>query len=351
MIDVASKAWKRRIRSLALLTLALGLAFWAIRGCAYMPWNREVSRGRVRITASRDFGKEVLWEVEEEAAGLTAMEALRRVARVETAYGGGFIVSIDGLASAYRGENSGKADWFFYVNGQMAEVGAADFRLREGDWVVFDYHSWERSMFTPVLAGCFPDPFVNGYREAPARCLVAHGEGLKGDAEELASALRNAGAARVETVYLGDQGDPWKAMAQGDYLIIVAGTDELESLEGWKRALAEAEARGIFALPEGDGLVMLDDAGRPAGKLEGEWGLVTGLAPRLDEPGSALVVTGRGKGLREALRGLLDRIEGRDGRPLLAMAYDGEGSEIPLPLGDLSEGKGTGSSPVSFGGR
>jgi len=326
--------------------LLLMLAVWVVRGCAYLPWNREVPRGRVRITVSRDFGRQVLRDLEVGSAGLSAMEALRRVAEVETSYGGGFISSIDGLSSAYRGEGSRKEDWFFYVNGQMADVGAADYLLREEDWVVFDYHSWERSLFTPVLAGCFPQLFLRGYPGAPTRCLVVYGKGLEEEAGKLVSALLEAGAVEVSTEPLEEIGDPTGRSASGEYSLIVAGDEELEVLAGWRQAVARAAVQGLFALPEGDGLVLLDEVGKEAGRLGGDWGLVTGLAPRLGEPGSALLVTGRGRGLGVALEGLLRRCREGDSRPLLAMAYDAEGAEIPLPCREVTSGQGPGASAL-----
>ncbi len=325
-------AGKRRgaLSFIALALLAL-LAIWAVRGCAYLPWNREPVRGVARITVSRDFGKVVLRDQRVEAAGISALEALKKVAKVETAYGGGFIVSIDGLASTYRGEGSRKLDWFFYVNGQMAETGAAEYTVREGDRIVFDYHSWELSPFTPFLAGCFPQPFLGGYPAEPQRCRVLHGEGLGVEAEGLAVSLREAGVKEVVTGPLLLGGDPLLGDFPGEYLVLLAEAGELETLEGWRRAMAEARSRGLFFHLEGGKLTLLDERGNRAGELLGEWGLVAGLTPRMGETGSALVITGRGKGLWEAWEALRKRLDNEDPRPLLAMAYlEGEG-EFPLP--------------------
>ena len=69
-------------------------------------------------------------------AGLTAMQALERKAKVETSYGGRFVVAINGLASAPH------HDWFYFVNGIEADRSAAEVRLRRGDVEWWDYRAW-----------------------------------------------------------------------------------------------------------------------------------------------------------------------------------------------------------------
>jgi hypothetical protein len=79
---------------------------------------------------------------------------------VTTRYGGGFVQSIDGLA----GNRTAQRDWFYYVNGFEAPVGAADFGLSAGDRVQWDYHDWRAAMRIPAIVGAYPEPFVHGYR-------------------------------------------------------------------------------------------------------------------------------------------------------------------------------------------
>lgn len=51
----------------------------------------------------------------------------------------GFIQSINGLATDYDAETG----WIYYVNDEMAIVGAEDLTLSENDYVRFDYQAWE----------------------------------------------------------------------------------------------------------------------------------------------------------------------------------------------------------------
>jgi hypothetical protein len=117
------------------------------------------SSGEVTLWVTRDRGAEVLVNTTV-PGGLTAMQALRRKVDVSTSYGGRFVEAIDGVdsdAGAHR-------DWFFFVNGIEADRGAAEYGLRGGDVLWWDYRSWTGdAMREPVVVGAFPQPFLSGY--------------------------------------------------------------------------------------------------------------------------------------------------------------------------------------------
>jgi len=115
--------------------------------------------GEATLWVTRDRGAEVL-ATASVPAGVTAMRALRSEADVETSYGGRFVRSIEGIA----GDAGAKRDWFFFVNGVEADRGAAEYRLRPGDVLWWDYRSWAgEDMREPVVVGAFPEPFLHGY--------------------------------------------------------------------------------------------------------------------------------------------------------------------------------------------
>lgn len=67
----------------------------------------------------------------------TPLAALRKTgARVETAFGGRYVAAVDGLREKQYGPTSG---WCYRVNGEVPLSGAADYRLRQGDVVVWFY--------------------------------------------------------------------------------------------------------------------------------------------------------------------------------------------------------------------
>ena len=133
------------MRSAPLLVVAVLVA-----GCS------STSSGRAVVWVTRDRGAHVL-HVASVPAGLTAMQGLSRVAKVESRYGGRYVRSVDGV-----GEQGRKA-WFYYVNGYLADRSAAEYRLHAGDVEWWDFRSWRDPAQDPVVVGAFPEPFLRGY--------------------------------------------------------------------------------------------------------------------------------------------------------------------------------------------
>ena len=116
------------------------------------------AKGTASVWVTRDRGTHVLL-VRRVPAGETAMQALQRVAKVKTRYGGRFVQAIDGLG----GSLSAQRDWFYFVNGYEADRSAAEYVLHPGDVEWWDYRSWGESPEVKVVVGSFPEPFVHGY--------------------------------------------------------------------------------------------------------------------------------------------------------------------------------------------
>jgi len=98
----------------------------------------EESEETVVITISENNGEEVITEesvaIEEGDLLLDVMEE-----NFEVEHSDGFITSIDGVAPEEGEERS----WMYFVNGEMAMVGAAEYELEADDEVVFDLQAWE----------------------------------------------------------------------------------------------------------------------------------------------------------------------------------------------------------------
>ena len=117
--------------------------------------------GEVRLIVSQHFGATVMhdevvpWQKE-----LDVMTLLAEHARIDTAYGGGFVSAIDGVKSTFGGVSSAQAaDWFYWVDGIMAGVGAADYQLHGGETVWWDFHQWAHAMSIPATLSAFPAPW------------------------------------------------------------------------------------------------------------------------------------------------------------------------------------------------
>ena len=139
------------------------LVAWAILGavgggCGSQAASPPPGPAAVTVTVTREFGRDRI-AAGRAAPGQSALDALRRTARVDTSYGGRFVEAIDGL----HGERSAGWDWLYFINGVEADRGAADYRLRPGDREWWDYRYWNDLIHVPVAIGAWPEPFVHGF--------------------------------------------------------------------------------------------------------------------------------------------------------------------------------------------
>ena len=116
------------------------------------------ARGTARLWITRDEGAHVVLTATV-PAGLSAMQALDRVVKLRTRYGGRYVQGIDGIEGSLTRER----DWFYFVNGYEGDRSAAEYRLHPGDVEWWDYRSWRHRFRAPVVVGAFPEPFLHGY--------------------------------------------------------------------------------------------------------------------------------------------------------------------------------------------
>lgn len=133
--------------------LAAALAV-ALAGCGSS--SSTGSAGRATLWVTRDRGAHVLYSTSV-PAGESVLQALDRVAKIKTRFGGRYLRGVDGL------DEHGNHAWFYYVNGYLADRSASEYRLRAGDVEWWDFRSWADPAQDPVVVGAFPEPFVHGY--------------------------------------------------------------------------------------------------------------------------------------------------------------------------------------------
>ena len=169
-------------RALVLRAAQLAVAALLLVGCG----GEESQTGSATLWVTRDRGDDVLL-VRTVPAGITALQALRGEADVETRYGGRFVQSIEGLS----GSSTGRRDWFYFVNGLELDRGATEYRLHRGDILWWDFRSWARTMRAPVVVGAFPEPFLHGFDGKRRRAVVrAEAPALLPAARALARVVR-----------------------------------------------------------------------------------------------------------------------------------------------------------------
>lgn len=306
-----------RVLAVALVAVAAALA-----GCGLGPGDKQGGGAEVRVT--RDFGGQELSsgkraDVRESD---TVMRFLQSERKVTLRYGGGFVQSIDGLSGKGAG---GRRDWFYWVNGQEASVGAADRKLHPGDVVQWDYRDWSATMSIPGIVGAYPEPFLHGFegKKQPVRvecaapgapaCRDVRGRLGQDGVTASGGALGTAGRGQVARVFVG----PWSDLR------------EIRSLRGLERGPQES---GVFARfrDEGGRLELLDARGDVARTAGPGTGLVA--AGRIgEEDGISFFVTGVDDAGVDAAAGALDR---KTLRNAFAVAVTSEGvTKLPVAGG------------------
>lgn len=290
------------------------LALLAVAGCGLGPGE---GLDPVRLTVSHDYGREVVLarEVDEVTEADTVMRVLERSTEIATRYSGRFVQGIEGAAGTSR--EGRYFDWLFYVNGIESTVGAAEFELRGGEAIWWDYRDWTSALHIPAVVGSFPQPLVGGYegRQRPVALVCREG----GPACETArSKLREAG---VELA----AGEP-----KGAIRVLVGPWAQLRSDPAAALIEGGVEESGVFAefQPRGAGyeLVALDEGGHEARELGPDAGLIA--ATRRFEAPPVWVVSG---GTPGAVAAAAERLDTEALRDHYAVATVGD-EELALPM-------------------
>jgi hypothetical protein len=220
------------LRRSVLLLVALGLA---LGGCG----EERTGSGTASLWVTRDRGSAVI-HTGGVPAGISALEAVDRELDVETSYGGRFIQSIEGI----EGSLDDQRDWFWYVNGLEGDRSAAEYELRPGDVVWWDYRSWAEQMQVPVVVGAFPEPFLHGIGGDVPRAVVV---GDSPVAEKLARLIGGRVVPRAPpgaNVLRIVPGRGLRASRSGDRVVFTLGAEDAPRL-AWDPPLALSRYEGL----------------------------------------------------------------------------------------------------------
>lgn len=285
------------------------------------------SGNRVTLWITKDFGRNFI--LSKKAAlqkDWSVFDVLEANARITTAHGGGFIESINGIKSEPGGLSGKKKDWFYYVNGVFADVGALDYYPRPGDVIWWDYHGWERMPVFPAVIGCYPGPFVHGYRGKAGPAVIVSSEGNRDLAGNLQRALKAEGAAFVSVENL----DACLLEKRQGPTIVLGEWSELNQVD-WLANLNKAYAKnGTSVHFTGDGVELLDYRGQVARTVKGSAGVIAATGEGSGDGSPLWLVAGTDReGLRRAVDVLVKspgRISGMYG----AVIVNGEVIRLPL---------------------
>jgi hypothetical protein len=243
--------------------MALLLSALALSGCAPGTPSETSATSTVTVIGTRDFGHELMFDSTlEVVSGTSAMAALEQVTEVETAYGGGFVEGIDGVASKASGR-----DWFIYVNGIQTNVGASGYALSDGDIERWDYHGWRFRQFTPAIVADYPEPFLHGYEGRVRPTVIAYDDGLGDSAERIRDALEALGVADARTCRGSELADTDKQSSN----LVVVGTPAFDLVSEMNKAWNRL---GLFVRFEGSEMIVHDSGGEVSAKLGAGCGVV-----------------------------------------------------------------------------
>jgi len=279
--------------------------------------GKPPAAGELRLVVSRDYGARVLKDIVVPArAGMTVMRLLAEHCQVDTKYGGGFIQGLDGLESSFGGSSSDAADWFYWVDGAMGTVGAADAALHGGQTAWWDYHRWDGAMYIPGALDAFPAPFAN-------RDMILAAEPAGTQAAPMVDAVMPW--AQDQGITFDDTTGSHPIGTEPGLRLIVGTPDRLVKDRVLGPELSRGTAVGIFVAIDGGQLYALHVDGTRGPAL-----LAAALAvPDPDHQGSlSLVLLAENA---QALRKLLDGFTPEAASAHVALGLTGDGV-VPLPF-------------------
>lgn len=251
-----------------------GFAAWAgaiVSAVALAGCGLGAGRGtsNVSLMVTRDFGAHRVASINKGSVpgSETVMRMLERSFRIGTRYGGGFVESIDGLSGS-----SGRRDWFYYVNGSMASVGAAQQAVHHGDRIWWDLHQWLSPEQPQAVVGSYPEPFVHGKggKRYPTTLECAGDVGTA--CHRVGAALRAIGVP-VASQMLGGGGSGTDSIA-----VLVGTWNDLRPSDAGAFIAKGPAASGIYAKFSGDSLELLGPQGQVTRTLGSGGGLIAATA-------------------------------------------------------------------------
>jgi hypothetical protein len=211
---------------------------------------RAGEEAQLTLRVSRDFRSPPLLKKRVRCSGQSVMKLLKECATVKTAFGGEFVQSINGI-TAGKGSNAQRA-WLYYVNGMIADVGAAQYVPKCGDYLVWDLHACNGAVTVPSMIGCFPQPFQSLQKPGAAPLLILHNTRSKETALSLVRVLERQGVGTAKVQSISGSAIP------GDSASIIIGQwGDIIGNPTLKQIYKHRKACGIFVEFNKDGLHVL----------------------------------------------------------------------------------------------
>ena len=269
----------RRLVACVLCALALVLV---AAGCGA---GAGSAPDEVKLTVTDEFGaRTVLDRTGPEVRGDdTVMRLLQRNAEVKTRFGGGFVQAIGDLRGGRTGGRP--VDWFYFVNGILAEKGAASVDVHNGDRIWWDRHDWGAASRIPAVVGSYPEPFVNGINGERRPLRLECDEAVDAACDAIVAKMADLGVVAGKSRLGTEKGEE-------NLRILVGRWPEIRGDRAVEQLERGPKSSGVYARVSADGktITALDERARPARRLGAGSGLIAATRWRDEDP--VWIVTG-----------------------------------------------------------
>jgi hypothetical protein len=228
----------------------------------------------VSLSVTRGFGAAQIGSITKSKlpGSETVMRMLERSFRVQTRYGGGFVEAINGITGS-----ASRRDWFYYVNGIQAPLGAAATAVHRGDRIWWDLHDWSATDNVPAVVGSFPEPFVHGSAGRRLPTTLECAKDVSAACTRVSKALTEQGVP-VSSQGLGT------GSGQASLSVVVGTSSELRGVIALSLIDHGPGQSGVYARFSGGALQLLDPQGRVVRTLAADSGLIAATSDQASEP-------------------------------------------------------------------
>lgn len=297
------------LRRLGYVFLVLIIIF--LSGCgAHIPGEREDSTTEeIKLMITKDFGREEILSKEiTYESNMTVMDLLFKAdLEIKAGYSGSFVDGINGLLTKGGGLTGERYDWFYFVNGIFADVGAMDYFPQPGDVIWWDYRPWKVTGASPnAVIGAFPQTFLYSYLdEAKPTTIMAFEQDVP-LANTLKTKLEELGVSQVE---INEVLEEKIENPQGPVLLL--GQWNLLQDVGYVKKLNENYKRaGFYGFFDENGLNLMNHNLEVKRTVQEKAGLIISTGQGSGDPNPLWIVTGIDQeGFREAVETLVNEQE------------------------------------------
>ncbi|WZL72249.1 DUF4430 domain-containing protein [Clostridiaceae bacterium 35-E11] len=255
--------------------------------CTACTQQTTLENQEIRVIVSKDFGSETLHDQKMRLTeNMSVMEIMEENFTIEIAYGGGFINGIDGFKSGFTGmKDKKKIDWFYYVNGILAEVGSDEYELKPNDFIIWDYHHWN-SAYGSSIIGAYPINFTNAYEGNPLEIEILYEKDYKQEGENLLKDLKKKGTNHIALEPLNG-----KELKNGSMHSVVIGSWEKVSQMSYVKEIYENRGKTGLFFNMGTKIEVLNDQGVRIKAYE-KGAVIASVLKAYGEMGTLWMITG-----------------------------------------------------------